>query len=101
MDIKYINQIQIMSSEENDTIFELYKLSSVVLPEKGTWSIDEISAHLYPNSKLQKTETVDRLKVILKKLEEKQAIIFINGFESFNLVKSKLLELMDVSKLNK
>ncbi len=90
-----------MSSEENDTIFELYKLSSVVLPEKGTWSIDDIFAHLYPNSKLQKTEIVDRLKVILKKLEEKQAIIFINGFESFKLVTPKLLELMDVSKLNK
>jgi hypothetical protein len=90
-----------MSSEENDTIFELYKLSSVVLPEKGTWSIDDIFAHLHPNSKLQKTETIDRLKVILKKLEEKQAIIFINGFESFKLVTPKLLELMDVSKLNK
>jgi hypothetical protein len=90
-----------MSSEENDTIFELYKLSSVILPEKGTWSIDDISAHLYPNSNLQKTEIVDRLKVILKKLEEKQAIIFINGFESFKLVTPKLLELIDVSKLNK
>ena len=90
-----------MSSEENDTIFELYKLSSVVLPEKGTWSIDDIFAHLYPNSILQKTEIVDRLKVILKKLEEKQAIIFINGFESFKLATPKLLELMDVSKLNK
>jgi hypothetical protein len=90
-----------MSSEENDTIFELYKLSSVILPEKGTWSIDDISAHLYPNSNLQKTEIVDRLKVILEKLEEKQAIIFINGFESFKLVTPKLLELMDVSKLNK
>jgi hypothetical protein len=90
-----------MSSEENDTIFELYKLSSVVLPEKGTWSIDDISAHLYPNFNLQKTVKVDRLKVILEKLEEKQAIIFINGFESFKLVTPKLLELMDVSKLNK
>lgn len=90
-----------MSSEENDTIFELYKLSSVVLPEKGAWSIDDISAHLYPNSKLQKIEIGDRLKVILKKLEEKQAVIFINEFESFKLVKSKLLELVDVSKLNK
>ena len=90
-----------MSSQENDTIFELYKLSSVVLPEKGTWSIDDISAHLYPNSKMQKTEIVDGLKVILKKLEEKQAIIFINEFESFKLVKSKLLEVVDLSKLNK
>lgn len=90
-----------MSSEENDTIFELYKLSSVILPEKGTWSIDDISAHLYPNTKLQKTEIGDKLKVILKILEEKQAIIFINGFESFKLVKSELLELVDVSKLNK
>lgn len=90
-----------MSSEGNDTIFELYKLSSVILPEKGTWSIDNISAHLYPNTKLQKTVTGYKLKVILKTLEEKQAIIFINGFESFKLVKSKLLELVDVSKLNK
>lgn len=83
MDIKYINQTQIMTSEENDVIFELYKLSSVVLIEKGTWSIEEITARLYAESELQKTEIVDRLKKILKKLEEKQAIIFVINIKIF------------------
>lgn len=35
------------SQEEEDVIFELYKLRSTVLPEKNTWSIDEISTHIY------------------------------------------------------
>ncbi|CAN5888952.1 hypothetical protein BH23THE1_BH23THE1_24590 [soil metagenome] len=48
-----------------------------------------------------KSEIVDRLKEILKELEPKQAIIFVNGFEAFNLVEPKLLELVNVSKSNK
>ena len=91
------------SSEAVDKIiFELYKLCSVILPEKNTWSIDEISTHLSttePN--LSKTELVNKLKVILKELEEKQAIIFVNGFEAISLVEPKLLELTNNSKSTK
>ncbi|HKU84351.1 MAG TPA: hypothetical protein VJP58_09945 [Candidatus Nitrosocosmicus sp.] len=36
----------------------------------------------------------------LKKLEEKQAVIFVNGFTSISLVEPKLAELVDVSKSN-
>ncbi len=90
-----------MNDDDHDTIFDLYKLSSSVFPEKNTWSIDEIYEHLYPKSKLHDTEIVEKLKKTLKKLEEKQAIIFINGFEALNLVEPKLLEFVSVSKSSK
>jgi hypothetical protein len=87
---------------DNDIIFELYKLCSAVLPEKTTWSINEIAVHLSSNLKLtSKTEFVDRLKQILKELEQKQAVIFVDGFEAFNLVEPKLLELVNDSKFGK
>jgi hypothetical protein len=90
--------------EDDEIIYELYKLSSVVLPEKNTWSIDEISLHLSTTESNipKKTEiTVFRLKNILKKLEGKQAVIFVNGFKAFSLVEPKLLELVNVSKSRK
>ena len=94
-----------MSNREadNDIIFELYKLCSAVLPEKTTWSINEIAVHISSNLKLtSKTELVDnRLKQILKELEQKQAVIFVDGFEAFNLVEPKLLELVNDSKFGK
>ena len=34
----------------------------------------------------------------LRKLEEKQAVIFVDGFNSISLVEPKLSELVDVSK---
>ena len=88
---------------DDDIIYELYKLSSVVLPEKNTWSIDEVVSHLAADgSSLEKTRIVTgQLKNILKNLEEKQAIIFVNGFEAFNLVEPKLLELVNDIKSSK
>jgi hypothetical protein len=90
-----------MKNDENDIIFQLYKLSSTILPENNTRSIDEIYEYLYPNSQQEKSELFNRLKMTLKKLEEKQVIIFVDGFNSISLVELKLLELVDVSKSNK
>jgi hypothetical protein len=87
-----------MNSQEEDVIFELYKLRSTVLPEKNTWSIEEIITHISNNSTLSKNELVDKLKVILDKLEEKQAVIFVNGYKAINLVEPKLLELVNISR---
>jgi hypothetical protein len=87
-----------MSNDDSDIIFQLYKLSSVILPEKNTRSLDEICEHLYPQSNLQEPDLLSRLKMTLRKLEEKQAVIFVDGFNSISLVEPKLSELVDVSK---
>jgi hypothetical protein len=87
-----------MSNNDCDIIFQLYKLSSVILPEKNTRSLDEIYKHLYPQSNLQKSDAMHRLKMTLRKLEEKQAVIFVDGFNSISLVEPKLSELVDVYK---
>ena len=89
-----------MSNDDSDIIFQLHKLSSVILPEKNTRSLDEIYKHLYPQSNLHKADLMSRLKMTLKKLEEKQAVIFVNGFTSISLVEPKLAELVDVSISN-
>ena len=94
--------MSIREEADSDIIFELYKLCSAVLPEKTTWSIDEIAVHLSSNLELTtKKELVDNLKQILKELEQKQAVIFVNGFEAFNLVEQKLLELVNDLKSSK
>ena len=94
--------MSIREEAHNDIIFELYKLCSAVLPEKTTWSIDEIAVHLSSNLELTtKKELADKLKQILKELEQKQAVIFVNGFEAFNLVEPKLLELVNDLKSSK
>ncbi len=91
-----------ISNQDLDVIFELCKLSSVVIPEKNTWSLDELLERFIIESEItDKSEIVDRLKEILKELEQKKAIIFVNGFQAFNLVEPKLLELVNVSKSNK
>ncbi len=87
-----------MSNDDSDIIFQLHKLSSVILPEKNTRSLDEIYKHLYPQSNLEKSDAMRRLKMTLRKLEEKQAVIFVDGFNSISLVEPKLSELVDVSK---
>ena len=89
--------------KDDDIVYELYKLSSVVLPEKNTWSMDEVLSHLDADgSRLRKTTiVVGQLKNILKRLEEKQAVIFVNGFDAFNLVEPKLLELVNDLKSSK
>ena len=87
-----------MNSQDEDIIFELYKLSSTVLPEKNTWSIDEISTHISSKFKLSQTELVKKLKVVLNKLKERQAVIFVNGYKAISLVEPKLLELVSNSR---
>jgi hypothetical protein len=87
-----------MSNDDSDIIFQLHKLSSVILPERNTRSLDEIYKHLYPQSNLQKSDAMHRLKMTLRKLEEKQAVIFVDGFNSISLVEPKLSELVDVYK---
>jgi hypothetical protein len=87
-----------MSNDDSDIIFQLHKLSSVILPERNTRSLDEIYKHLYPQSNFQKSDAMHRLKMTLRKLEEKQAVIFVDGFNSISLVEPKLSELVDVSK---
>jgi hypothetical protein len=87
-----------MSNDDSDIIFQLHKLSSVILPEQNTRSLDEIYKHLYPQSNLQKSDAMHRLKMTLRKLEEKQAVIFVDGFNSISLVEPKLSELVDVYK---
>ncbi|MDQ4073373.1 MAG: hypothetical protein M3162_03610 [Thermoproteota archaeon] len=75
-------------------------MCSSVLPEKSTWSIDEIYNKLYGDSENEKQKTLENLKAGLKRLEEKGAVIFVNDFESISLVEPKLFELvgMDGSK---
>jgi hypothetical protein len=80
----------------NNIIYELHKLCSVVLPEKVTWSIDEIYNQLNRDDKNEKQQIIETLKKNLKSLEEKEAIIFVDGFNSINLVEPKLLELIDI-----
>lgn len=64
--------------------------------------MNEIAEHISTNLMLtNKTELVYRLKEILKELEQEQAVIFVNGFEAFNLVEPKLLDLVNVSKSSK
>jgi hypothetical protein len=90
-----------MSNDDSDVILQLHKLSSVILPEKNTRSLDEIYKHLYPHSELQKSDLLSKLKRTLKKLEEKQAVIFVDGFNSISLVEPKLSEVVDVSKIDR
>ncbi len=84
----------------NNFIYELHKLCSVILPEKVTWSIDEIYNQLYHDDKNEKQQTMETLKKDLKSLEEKEAIIFVDGFNSINLVEPKLLELVRIPRQN-
>lgn len=85
-----------------EIIYELYKLSSVVLPEKNTWSLDELASRLCMiESNLSKTELVDKLKLILNELKEKQAVILVNDSKVYSLVEPKLLELVNLSKSGK
>ena len=68
--------------------------------KKNTRSLEEIYEYLYPQSNLHKADLLSKLQMTLKKLEEKQAVIFVNGFTSISLVEPKLAELVDVSKSN-
>jgi hypothetical protein len=84
-------------NQTDNLIFRLQKLCSAVLPEKSTWSLDEIYNKLYGGSN-ERLKTLEDLKTDLKKLEEKGAVIFVDDFESISLVEPKLLELLGMHK---
>lgn len=88
-----------MNINEQHIIYELYKLASVILPEKADWSIDDLYNHIYKNSESKKPENLQKLKDVLKNLEQKQGVVFKDGFNSIDLIESELRELTD-SKLN-
>ena len=89
-----------MNQLDNDIIYELHKLCSVIFPEKANWSIDEIYNQLYHGSGHEKQETLETLKKNLKILEEKEAVTFVDGFNSINLVEPKLSELVETPRQN-
>lgn len=84
-----------MSINEQEIIYQLYKLSSVVLPEKADWSIDDLYNYIHKNSESKKPENLQKLKDVLKNLEQKQGVVFNDGFNSIDLIESKLRELTD------
>ena len=71
-----------MKQLDNNIVYELHKLCSVILPEKANWSIDEIYNQLFRDSGYEKQETLETLKKNFKSLDEKEAVIFVDGFNS-------------------
>jgi hypothetical protein len=82
------------SIKNNDIIQELYKLCTSVLPEKATWSIDEIHTHIYSNKSVDKSQSFQTLKDELKRLEVKGAVVLVDEYRSIKLVAPKLSELL-------
>jgi hypothetical protein len=66
----------------------------VVLPEKATWSIDEIHTHIYSNKSVDKSQSFQTLKNELQRLEVKGAVILVDEYRSIRLVAPKLSELL-------
>ncbi len=85
-------------NQTDSLVYRLQKLCSSVLPEKSTWSIDEIYNKVYGDSEYEKQKTLENLKEDLKILEEKGAVIFVNDFESISLIEPKLFELMAMDR---
>lgn len=107
-----------MQYKDIDVVYELFKLSSTFLPEKSTWSIDQIYQRLFAKgnveevdkgvegkeekeskidiNKQQNPEILENLKQTLIDLEKKQAVIFADGFNSISFVEPKLAELIDI-----
>lgn len=75
-------------------VYELYKVASVILPEKADWSIDDLCNQVFKNNESKKVEDVNKLKELLKKLE-KNAVVFKDGYNSIDLVESELASLID------
>ena len=50
---------------------------------------------MFLDSGYEKQETLETLKKNLKSLEEKEAVTFVDGFNSINLVEPKLSELVE------
>lgn len=53
------------STYKNNITYELYKLCSVKMPEKTTWSIDELYDHLSIDSSTEKSFTLEGLRMNL------------------------------------
>lgn len=81
--------------DEQELIYELYKLASVILPEKADWSINDLYNQIFKNSESRKSDDLQKLKDVLKNLEQKQGVSFKDGFNSIDLIESKLGELID------
>ena len=73
---------------------ELHKLCMVVLPEKSTWSIDEIHTNIYSNKSVDKSQSFQTLKNELKRLEVKGAVVLVDEYRSIKLVAPKISELL-------
>lgn len=84
-----------MNTVEHDIIYELYKLSSTILPEKADWSINDLFNHSFRDSSSKRPEEFQKLKEVLKDLEKKHAVVFKDDFNSIDPIESKLRELMD------
>ncbi len=84
-----------MSINEHDIIYEIYKLASVILPEKADWSIDDLYNQVFKTTESKKPADLQKLKEVLKKLEQKNAVVFKDGFNSIDLIESKLVDLVD------
>ena len=82
------------SINNNDILQELHKLCMVVLPEKATWSINEIHTHIYSNKSVDKSQSFQTLKNELQRLEVKGAVILVDEYRSIRLVAPKLSELL-------
>lgn len=88
--------------DDDKIIYELFKLSSAVLPEKNTWSLNELLERLLIDSDITSDiEMTTRLKKILKGLEEKQAVVFVNKYEAISLIEPKLQDLVNISNSSK
>lgn len=86
-----------MRIDDNQIIYELFKISSVILPEKNDWSLDDVLNRLSTTlESTNRAELGERIRKVLKDLEQKQAVIFVNGYDAFNLVEPKLAELTKV-----
>jgi len=84
-----------MNSYKNNIAYELYKLCSIKMSEKTTGSIDELYTHVFTHPSEENLISLQGFKDELKGMEEKGAVIFVDGFNSINLIAPKLSELFD------
>jgi len=59
------------SSYKTNIAYELYKLCSVKMPEKTTWSIDELYNHVFTHPSEENLITLQGFTDELKGMEEK------------------------------
>jgi hypothetical protein len=81
-----------IKKNKDEIVSDLYKLCTVVLPEKSIWSLDELYTSIYNETESDAALPVrmEELKQVLRDLEQKQAVIFVDGFKSINLVRPQL-----------